>query len=97
MYIDFLGKLGIIGVDKPMFTAGGAEPSKLFRVEALEIIGTSKFAFPYPVETTLFCFGAPNQTSPLIGLQLLNKWIAEFDGPRKHLKLLTEIAAPSSP
>jgi len=91
-YSDFLKTQGITGWDRIVDTAGQQELAKLFRVDILEVSGIGIHKLATPIQSSLFCFqGQPH----LMGLDILKKWVSEFNGPKKHLRLLSEFA-PSS-
>ncbi|MEM3383671.1 MAG: hypothetical protein QXD42_03990 [Nitrososphaerales archaeon] len=86
-YIRILERLGIEGIDSVALLADGTRVlTSIFDAEIAEISSITNYRLSPPVPTKLSCFGLPPF---LIGRQFLDKWIAEFDGPKQVLSLLS--------
>jgi len=86
-YVQILKRFGIEGIDAITFLADGTRVlTSIFDAEIVEISSTTSYHFSPPVLTKLSCFGS---LPFLIGRQFLDKWIAEFDGPKQVLSFLS--------
>lgn len=78
---------GLYGADMVIGTAGQPARAKLFSAEITEISAYTSYRFPSPLPVGLVCFGGA-RTAPLLGLRIMNKWFATFDGPAQLLKIV---------
>lgn len=81
-----LKRKNIDGPAQPMRTAGKPALGKLFQAEITCIRTNAVYKFPDPLAVPLVCFGEDN-TPPLLGLQVMNKWVATFDGPKRFFRI----------
>jgi len=81
-----ISQLGVPLYDTPLILADGKEVSAKACYAHVEKIDDHEFPAP-GIDIALFCHGNPK--NPLLGLRLLNKWIAELDGPRQILSLFS--------
>ncbi|MCS4537590.1 MAG: hypothetical protein HYY67_01850 [Thaumarchaeota archaeon] len=79
---------GLKGIQDTWILANGTGATVWkFRVEILRIEGEVEFNFPSPIPSVVGCMGSGGN---LIGLELLNRWIAELHGPQRILSIYEE-------
>jgi hypothetical protein len=76
---------GLKGITDTWILANGTRVNVLkFRIEILKIEGEVEFSFPSPIPSVVGCMGSGGN---LIGLELLNRWIAVLHGPQGILSI----------